>query len=167
MHLFHFPGAGMLTTVSLLVMANVYFAKYSVLSRRYRNWRLIPYGLALGACSAGTLFRYMHWPHGELLAAFGTLTSILVLGLVFLHRDTFTELEGGFRKLGLRLAIAGLICGTLWAIPEQSLIDIQYRDDPEYGRLLINYRKDRSPENEAALRAYEAEKYGSENNSGE
>lgn len=92
----------------------------------------------------------------------GTLSSIIVLGLVFLHRDTFNEHEGGFRKLGLRLAVAGLICGSLWAIPEQTLIDFQYRDDPEYGQLLIKYRKDPTPENEAALRAYEDAQYGAE-----
>ena len=149
--LMHWPGAGILTVFSLVLVALFYFylgvGVFNDLSLRQmfnrKNYthknRLnlllgALFGIVIGTLVIGILFKFMLWPGGNILLSVGLISLLLSLVVYFfLHYFEKIFFE---KRVFVRVVLIGLSSFVLCVIQSDSFIDFYYPNDPEYANTL-------------------------------
>lgn len=150
MKLLHFAGSGLLLTLSLLSLSIFYFlfsvALFNKIHLKKRpadedkpktfTKRVIGsifLGFTLSIILNGILFKLQLWPGGELMMYIGIifLVFILVVASIFYFRSR----DRFYKRVFTRSIIIGLTGVLIFLLPMSTLIDIYFRDYPEYAEL--------------------------------
>ena len=87
-------------------------------------------GFVLSSVVVYSLFKFQRWPFGNegLLIS---LSGLLIVIIVVLLKFIMTKKNFYFNSL-YRLGIIGIIATSLYFVSSESLLEMQYRNDPEY-----------------------------------
>lgn len=150
--LFHVPGEGIITVISLSTLSMLYFpgAFYFFSDKDIKRQNLglsIVSGLLLSLIPLGILFKIMHWPGGEMYLLLGSVSAPIILAFVYiLKTKAADELTTYYKNMVQRTSVLAVLALTFYLIPSETLIKINYWDDPELARLkTLHYT---NPENE-------------------
>lgn len=155
MHMFHLPAAGIITVLSLAMLSMFYFGLSWLLFReRETKANNIPLSIVAGvACSIamiGILFKVMYWPGSKTMLFIGFAFIAILIIPYFMFMNKSRDKEDGIYKYYLntliRLMITASITSVLLLTPSTAILRIQYRDNPEYVRLMEQCWSDPSNE---------------------
>jgi hypothetical protein len=144
---FEYPYSAMLITLSSLFLSIIYFGfSFGLLNGiRFRNLlkkesyagistlRIIGSvltGIVLSLLVIYSLFKFQSWPYGNeglRISLFGLLI-VIVIGIIKL----FTAKNSFYSKLLLRLGIIGTFATLLYFTSYESLLEMKYRNYPEF-----------------------------------
>jgi hypothetical protein len=150
-------GGGILITLSLVILADLYFLfgfalfnqiefKQIFKSDSYKEITKeqiigsIGVGIALSMIFVGALFKFSHWPDSLVLLIIGTLIS-LVAAIVFLIKY-FKSKQNYYIRVLKRIAIIGTLGLILMCISDLTLARIQLRNNVDYVKAYGEYQKD-------------------------
>ena len=143
----NFSYSVILIAITSLVLSLIYFfLSFGLLNEiRLRNifkkesyagkssWRMIGTiltGLVLSLVVIYSLFKFMRWPFGNegLRISLYGLIIVLVITIIklVLSKNKF------YRNLLIRLGIIGLFANLLYLTSEESILEMKYRNYPEY-----------------------------------
>ena len=143
----NFSYSVILIAITSLVLSLIYFfLSFGLLNEiRLRNifkkesyagkssWRIIGTiltGLVLSLVVIYSLFKFMRWPFGNegLRISLYGLIIVLVITIIklVLSKNKF------YRNLLIRLGIIGLFANLLYLTSEESILEMKYRNYPEY-----------------------------------
>lgn len=150
--LMHWPGGAVMHLFSLAGLALIYFPGsfyfYSDKSIKNQNIPLsIITGFFLSIIPVGVLFKVLYWPGAQINLLVGTVSAIIIYGIViFLQSKAEEDLKTYYKNMKVRttvLMVAGLL---FYLTPTATLLKIEYWDDPEFARITtLHYA---NPENE-------------------
>lgn len=159
--LLHFPGGSLLTVLSFAVLSLFYFLLGFLLFNGVRLRDVdrtdalknigtqqiiltVVLSIALSMVLIGVLFKIQLWPGGTLQLSLGLFVTAVTLAVaLFFYLRTK---RAYYRRMFTRIAIIGGFGLLLFLTPRGTLIDIYFRDSPEYADLLKQVLAD--PENE-------------------
>lgn len=149
--LMHWPGAGILTVFSLVLVSLFYFylgigvfnnlsVKQMFNRKNYTHkvrFNLLfgaLFGIVLATLVIGILFKFMLWPGGNILLSVGLISLLISLVVYFfLHHFGKIFFE---KRVFVRVVLVGLASLGLCVIQSDSIIDFYYPNDPEYANSL-------------------------------
>jgi len=151
--LMHLPLAGLILTISLMSLAMFYGISviYKVatsvgnntLSQTAKN--SIPLSVVssmfLGILIIGILFKLMFWPMSGIMLLFGIMGTTVIFIVTLILFFTKKDLKPFCKELLIRVGSWLFVGILLYSTSTETLIKIQYRDDPELARLIINANK--------------------------
>ncbi|WP_179335324.1 hypothetical protein [Winogradskyella costae] len=157
---FTYPYAALLITLLALLLSMLYFVfGFGLLNQiRFRNLfkkesykdisilRIIGAmgtGLVLSILSISILFKFQRWPYGNITLLIG-LASVLPIVIVVIFKF-FTHKNRFYRTLLIRLSIISTVGISFFFIKSETLLELKFRDFPEYVKAVKNEMKD--PEN--------------------
>ena len=147
----HWPGAGILTVLSLAFVSILYFylgvGLFNDLSinsmfkkesyshnQRFNMLFGAVFGVILAILVIGFLFKFMLWPGGDLMLVAGLISlSISWLFYFVLSKSGKVSLA---KKSFTRIIIVGIISVSLYAIQSDAIIDFYYPNDSNYAEAL-------------------------------
>lgn len=147
----HWPGAGILTVLSLALVSILYFysgiglfnnlsAKQMFQKKSYQHKKRFNilfgalFGLVLSILVIGFLFKFMLWPGGNMMLSIGLISLLIVVsfylvlkskGKVFIAKSAF-----------VRVSLVSFISLCLYGIQTDSIVDFYYPNDPLYAEAL-------------------------------
>ncbi len=139
--LLHWPGGGITLVISLATISILYFpaAFYFFCDKAIKKQNLalsIISGIFLSLIPLGILFKLMFWPGGHLYLLIGTVSTPIILTVVYFLKSRSTEdLSTYYKNMFLRTTILSVLTITFYLIPTDTLLKIQYWDDQELARL--------------------------------
>ncbi len=158
--LMNLPGSGILTVLALLTLSMFYFifsfALFNDIRLRdifkkaaYKDTNAkriigaIGLGFALSAIIIGGLFKLQFWPGATVQLMTGLVsTGLLLLIALIIY---FRRKADYYVRIFKRIAIYGGLGLILYLTPTATIVDIYYRDNPEYAELYKKVLDD--PEN--------------------
>ena len=146
----HLPGSSILTVLSFSILAIFYYLGFAFFnnirlreifkSSSYQNTNAkriigaVGLGFALSTIIMGALFKIQLWPGGTFQLNIGLIvTALLFIIAVFFYLRNKTEY---YIRIFKRIAIIGGLGFILTLTPSSTLVDIYFRDNPEYAELL-------------------------------
>lgn len=148
--LLHIPGSGLLTVLTLLTLSMFYyafsFALFNGIRLRdifkkasYKDTSVkriigaVGLGFALSTIIIGVLFKLQFWPG----AMVQLMTGLVMTGLILLIATIFyfRSKADFYKRVFRRIAIYGIPGLMLLLTSTATLVDIYYRDKPEYAAL--------------------------------
>jgi hypothetical protein len=147
-------GGGLLIVISLSVLAMIYFGGGILLfrERETNSGSTLVSGFA-SLCAAvivaGIMFRLLYWPGSsiQLLAGMVTASAVVVIGYLRRRGAQDPAKDRYYSGLVNRFLIKLAFAAILFSVPQSAMVRYQYRSDPQYAELLVNYLSD--PENRA------------------
>jgi len=150
-------GVGIFITLSLVILADLYFLfgvalfnqiefKQILKSDSYKEINKeqiigsIGVGIALSMIFVGALFKLNHWPDSMVLLIIGTFIS-LVAAIVFIIKHFKTK-ENYYIRVLKRIAIIGTFGLILMCISNLTIARIQLRNNVDYMKAYEEYQKD-------------------------
>jgi len=157
---FTYPYAALLITLLTLLLSMLYVVfSFGLLNQiRFRNLfkkesykdisilRVIGAmgtGLVLSILSISILFKFQRWPYGNIILLIG-LASVLPIVTVVIFKF-FTHKNRFYKTLLIRLSIISTVGISFFFIKSETLLELKFRDFPEYVKAVKNEMKD--PEN--------------------
>jgi hypothetical protein len=147
----HVPGSGILISLTLSMLAMLYYAFSFALFHgiRLRNiFKKAAYkeanakriigaiglGWALSALIMGALFKLQSWPGGD----FQLLTGLVTLGIILLIASIFYFRNKAeyYKRVIKKIFIYGAFALVLYLTPTTVLVDIYHRNNPDYAEIL-------------------------------
>ncbi|MBQ0770122.1 MAG: hypothetical protein KBT58_12605 [Bizionia sp.] len=144
---FTYPYSALLLTLLMLVLSMLYFIfSFGLLNRiRFRNLlkkesyvglstlRIIGTtltGFVLSSVVLYSLFKFQNWPYGNEALRIALLTLLIILFIVVIK---FAISKNSFYSFFLvRLCIMGVIASSLYLIPYENILEMKYRNFPEF-----------------------------------
>jgi len=157
---FTFPYAALSITLLTLIMLMLYFVlSFGLLNQiRFRHLfkkesykgisilriiGTIGTGFVLSIISISILFKFQRWPYGSLNLLIGLISVlpifVIVVAKFLKHKSSF------YKTLLIRLSIISFVGILLFFTKPESLVEMKFRDYPEYVEAVKNEMKD--PEN--------------------
>ncbi|EPR72095.1 hypothetical protein ADIWIN_2934 [Winogradskyella psychrotolerans RS-3] len=157
---FTYPYAALLITLLTLLLSILYFVfSFGLLNQiRFRNLfkkesykdisilRLIGAigtGLILSILPISILFKFQGWPYGNIILLIGLVSLLPIIAIVifkfFTHKNRF------YKTLLIHLSIISAVGILFFFIKPETLLELKFRDSPEYVEAVKNEMKD--PEN--------------------
>lgn len=157
---FTFPYAALIITLLTVLLSMLYAAlSFGLLNQiRFRNlfkkesykgisiFRIIGTigtGFVLSLISISILFKFQRWPYGSFNLLIGLISLLAIFPIVavkyFKHKTRF------YKTLLLRISIISFVGILLFYTKTETLVEMKYRDYPDYVEALKNEIKD--PEN--------------------
>ena len=150
------PGSGLILTLALLFFAIYYYFGFAIFNNirfrrifkvsayKYTNAKrifgAIALGIAFSAIIVGILFKLQLWMGGTIQLVAGLILLALIFIIAFV---SFTRSRDEFYiPLFKRMAVIGGLGLFLLLFPTNALIDIYYRDNPEYTEVMKEYMAD-------------------------
>lgn len=140
---FHLPGGSVLLVLSLLTLSLVYFpfAFYFMCNKTIKQQN-IPFsvltGMFFSVAVTGILFKIQYWPGSTILLGIAIVPVIVILIVsAILFRKSAQELIRYYRNMIIRAGIITFFTVLFFVVSGNTLLKIQYRNDPEYVRLMI------------------------------
>jgi hypothetical protein len=147
----HWPGAGILTVLSLALVSILYLysgiglfnnlsAKQMFRKKNYqykKRFNLLfgaLLGLVLSILVVGFLFKFMLWPGGNMMLSIGLISLLIIVSiyLVMKNNDMVSIAKSAF----FRVALVSFISLCLFGIQTDSIVDFYYPNDPRYAEAL-------------------------------
>lgn len=160
MKLLHIAGADETLVLTLGSLAIGYFFcgfyLFSVGNIRTQNILIsILAGGFLSIPLMGILFKLQYWEGAGILSLYGTMFSsvILMVVLIMLVTGASEKLKVYYRNMAIRSSILFVLSFTLLLTSFDTLLSIQYWDDPQLARLKAVYY--RHPDNPEARRLHD------------
>lgn len=154
----HLPGAGIITVLSLQILALVYafggayFFKDSKTSASNLALSVIS-GICLAIAVTGILFKLQYWP-GAVILLVGMIASIAALVATLVAKSKAEEeMHTYYKHMTIRTVVVASLTTLLYFTPNQALISAQHWDDPERARLKTQCIN--NPENEEYQLVYD------------
>ncbi len=156
----HISGNGILTFIAFSTLSIFYYLSFALLNGirlreifkngAYKNTNAkriigaVGVGFALSATLMGALFKLQFWAGGDLQLLTGLVVTgiILVFATIFYYRNKIEY----YRRIFRRIAIIGGFGFMLFLTPNSTLVDIYYRNNPDYADLFKRVLAD--PEND-------------------
>ncbi|MDA9261794.1 hypothetical protein N9P38_00375 [Flavobacteriales bacterium] len=155
----HWPFAGILTVLSLGLVASFYFyfgfglfnnIKLKHLLKK-ENYSSIPkpniafgflFGISLSLIIFGFLFKFMIWPNANFILITGIIFLLVCLAFYFvlLSQKKVSIPKNSF----IRILVVGLLGLSIYLIQTDSIIDFYYPNDKPFAEALKNIVKDPS-----------------------
>lgn len=161
----HIPGGNVtiLITITILSLLYLLFSFYFLSDTTIKNQNTILSvisGIVFFILLIGILFKLLYWPGGIAMMSLAILIGIIHFIIVLITKIKHEKgLIRYYKNLLIRSALMNSFCLLLFIIPPSALINIEYRNDPDFARLKIAQLED--PTNKEIQ--YELEKYISEN----
>ncbi|MEZ4800510.1 MAG: hypothetical protein R2809_12225 [Flavobacteriales bacterium] len=155
-----FPLSNFMIVISLSVLACLYFVgtyflyakpKSETTSAQASNsetFGIIGTGLGLAATIVGLLFSIQIWPQTGSTLAGAMVILALSIGFLYTKKNSITRFE--IPRLIRTSIIVGVLGLVFYFIPQNSLIDVYYRQHPAYKEALKAYLEDSSNEEKRA-----------------
>lgn len=176
--LFTVTGSGILLVLSFTALAILYYFSFLLLNDiRFRDifkkkaykhttaLRIIisvVVGFAFAYTLMGALFKMQFYPGANILLGLGLITTSLVL--VFSAISYFQKRTAFYRGVLTRIAVIGGLGLVLFFTKANTLVDVYYKNNPEYAELLKRSMAD--PDNQelsAQLEELEKQEFYSRN----
>jgi hypothetical protein len=141
LRLLNIPSHGALTVLSMTVLSLIYFPGgfYFFSDKKIMTQKIglsIPAGFVLAVIPLAIMFKLQHYPGYFLLAIIGIIGGPILFVLTkILQRKSDTTLHKYYRMMNLRLIVLTLTMVLFFLLPSKTIINIQYRNDPEQARL--------------------------------
>jgi len=168
--LMHWPGAGPIMILSLLILALCYFpfGFYFFSDKNLKTQKIgisLVFGWLLSICIIGILFKLMYWPGSSPMLLIGTLTVVPLIGVAILLYVKSTEiLKNYYKNLLIRTSVLFLLSLLCFLLPNSVLINHYYANEPELKELYLKQQE--NPEDETVqkeIQAYKDKQYEQEN----
>ncbi len=146
------PGNGILLTVSLLVLAVMYFpfGYYFFPDKNVKNQNAIISIVAsiyLAFISIGILFKLQFWEGEEFYLMLGSIAAPALCVITYYKKNKAKdELKTYYKNMFKRTFVLSILSITFYLIPAVEILKIQHSNDPELLRLKIQSQSD--PENQ-------------------
>jgi len=156
------PGGGILATISLMILANLYFLfgfalfnqielknilkgdSYTGISN-LRIFGAFVTGTALSILCVGVLFKLQHWPGSKPNIIVGLISSVIILIVSIIKY--YKSKEVIYSKIILRLTIIGGISLFFLTVSDYSIVKFQFRNHPNYIKAFELYQT--NPKNDS------------------
>ncbi len=144
---FNYPYSSLLITLLIVLLSLLYFGfSFALLNKiRFRNLfkkesyngittlRIIGTiltGIVLSLVTIYSLFKFQNWPYGN----FGLLYSLrlLLIIIIVVLIKFITSKKSFYSNFLWRLGIIGIIATSLYCLSSESLLEMKYRNFPEY-----------------------------------
>ncbi|MDQ3141784.1 MAG: hypothetical protein M3Q56_06000 [Bacteroidota bacterium] len=143
MKLFHLPGSIMFLVLLLIHIAILYLVLSfylfcdKILERQNLAFSIIS-GIFLSIVPIGILFKVMYWDDGQQYVLIAAIVAAVFLALSFLLKSKAPEhLINYYNNMVLRTGILTAISIFLFSIPAATLINFEFKNDPELAKLKI------------------------------
>lgn len=97
-------------------------------------------GFACALAVSGMLFKLLYWPGSRFLlfAGFVSIATLVIPYYIYMNqsRDQQDGKYNYYLAMLLRLMITASIASLLLLIPSRTLLHLQYRDDPQRGKII-------------------------------
>ena len=136
-----YPYSALLITLTVFILSLVYlFFSFKLLNNNkkdstektssLRKTGIILTGVTLWLVLIGILFKFLQWPYGSFNLMFSLLCLIPILGIsIFKFTKTNAEF---YKKLMFRILIIGVIGTLLLFTKNETLLELKYRNFPDY-----------------------------------
>jgi len=149
MRLLHLPGNGLLVVLSLSILALFYYLSFAFFNgirlreifkhasyngtNAKRIIGAVGLGFALSGIITGALFKLCFWAGGDFQLGTGLIAVgiILILAIFFYFRNKIDY----YKRVFKRIAIIGGLGLILYITPTATLVDIYYRNNPDYAEI--------------------------------
>ena len=137
----HWPGGGVFIVISLSTIGVLYFpmAFYFFCDKEIKKQNIalsIVSGLFLCLIPIGILFKLQYWPGGKIEYLLGMFSAPVIWVIAYyLKSKSSDELKTYYKNLLTRTTVVFIFGTVFYIIPMTTLIEIQYRYDPELARL--------------------------------
>ncbi|MBL0072424.1 MAG: hypothetical protein IPP34_11710 [Bacteroidetes bacterium] len=155
----HWEGGGLILILSLMALSVIYFPGgfyfFSDKSVKRQNIPLsIISGFFLAIAPVGVLFKFQYWEGKTVMLLVSVISSIIIFSIALILKSKATdELKVYYKNMLLRTAIITVVTIMVSLVPSETLIKIQYSDDPELARLkTLHYL---NPDNEEYRKAHD------------
>lgn len=162
-------GGNIVTVLSLVLLMGIYlFGGFYLFSyQKIKNQKLafsIASGIFLTMPLTGILYKVMYWPGSASMLRGVTIVAaiFLFLAILFRNKSTVIELKKYYTNMVRRCAVILALALVLVISPTNSLVQFQYRNDPEMARLLM--RTIENPQNHQYQQEYWDYKMGKDPN---
>jgi hypothetical protein len=146
-----YPYSALLITLSIFILSLIYlFFSFKLLNGNkkdttektssLRQTGIILTGVALSLVLIGILFKFLQWPYGSFNLMIGLLCLIPII-VISIFKFTKTNSEF-YKNLLFRILIIGVIGTLLLFTKNESLLELKYRDFPEYVEAEKNLMQD-------------------------
>ena len=154
------PGAEVILILSAFLLACMYFPLgfYFFCDKTIKNQNLIlsiASGFFLAFSFIGVIFKLMYWTGDQVEVGFGACSALILVGVTYYLRSRAKEELGVYYKnMLIRTTTLCLVASFFYLIPRKTLIEVQYRNEPELARLKVQAYC--NPENEVYYRELDA-----------
>ena len=120
---FHWPGGGIISTISLMSIAIIYFPAgfYFFCDKNINRQNLalsIVSGFFLSIIPIGILFKMMHWPGAQIYLLTGMVSAPIFLIVTYILKNKATEdLTIYFNNMLLRTSVLTILSIVFFLIP--------------------------------------------------
>ena len=120
----HWPGGGIISTISLMSIAILYFPAGfyffcdKMISRQNLALSIIS-GFFLSYIPMGILFTIMHWPGAQIVLLVGMIAAPVFLVVTYILKNKATEdLTTYFNNMLLRISVLTILSIVFFLIPD-------------------------------------------------
>ena len=131
--------------LSIIYFFGTYFLLQEPATKKGILWLSVFTGITFSICVVGILFKLQFWPGAEINLLTGmVLCALTVIVAIFLRnrKEADEGMHNYFRVLIKRALLAISFAALFFAVPQRTIINIEYRKDPEYARLLNEFLAD-------------------------
>ena len=148
-------GGELFIVFPLLILSLIYFILGSFIFRERESkanvlWKSILAGIAFSFSLLGIMLKLEYLPLAQISLLIGMIGSISIMVIALVRRKGSAADEPKQKYYFLLVNRCTVMIGfsaLFFSIPQSTLIRLQYRGDPGYAQLLIDYRAD--PEDKA------------------
>lgn len=157
--LMHWPGAGPIMILSLLILALCYFpfGFYFFSDKNLKTQKIgisLVFGWLLSICIVGILFKLMFWPGSGMMLLIGSMTAAILLVVSFmLFQNSTPELKNYHKNLLTRTLVLFVVSFACLVLPNSVLINHYYSNEPELKELYLKQQE--NPEDETIQKEIE------------
>lgn len=139
---FHVPISSLVLVISLMTMSMIYFggAFYFFCDKNLKNSNIalsIIVGIFLSTAQVGILYKLLFWPGGQIMLLIGLFSTIVLLIItIFLKIKSSENLKTYYKNMLIRISVWAILSLIIYFIPTSTLVNYQYKNEPEKARLL-------------------------------
>ncbi|QXP59006.1 hypothetical protein [Olleya sp. HaHaR_3_96] len=146
-----YPYSTLLITLSTFILSLIYFFfSFKLLNSNKKDStektsslkknEMFLTGITLSIVLIGILFKFLRWPYGSFNLMFGLLFLIPIL-IITIFKFSKTKAEF-YKNLLVRLLIIGVFGTLMLFTKDETLLEMHYRDFPEYVEAEKNLMQD-------------------------
>jgi len=139
---FNVPISSLVLVLSLSTISMVYFggAFYFFCDKKLKNSNIalsIIAGIFLSTAQIGILYKLLFWPGGQIMLLIGLIATIVLLIIAIILKIKSSEhLKTYYKNMLIRTSVWTILTLVIYFIPISTLVNYQYKNEPEKARLL-------------------------------
>jgi hypothetical protein len=143
--LFGMPGSSLLLILFVTILAFYYLiGGYFVLQEKWEKYPVtsIAAGLCLGIIPMAVMFKIQRWPGSAMLLMLGLVTALIFFVISFVKKSSADGVIHYYQRMIWRTLALGTLTLIFLMTSTITFISIQYRNQPELKRLLIQCERE-------------------------